>query len=1165
MEQQTRTATSWFDRPITWLSTWNVEKILVVIILILALASRFYMVGARVMSHDEVNHVVPAYELFQGNGYRHDPVTHGPMQFHLLALSYFLLGDSDFSSRVPAALFSTAAIIFVLFAFRRYLGRKGAMIAAVMFLISPYMLFYGRYTRNEAFIELFGVVALYATLHYLETGKNGSLTLLTAAMGLHFTTKETAFIYMAQLLLFTFLVFLWRVIQQSWPSEQTRKRFILLMIFALGALVAALGLAIWNAALQNPPEDGAATVTQASEAAAQTLQLTPQLAGEVAALALAAVLALAGAVVLIRNLGWEAIRSERSFDILIMMGTVTLPQLTPFMVSIIGGDPLNYEWPAVLVTAVVAAVFFGISIAIGLYWKPKVWLGNAALFWVVFTVLYTTFFTNGRGFVTGLVGSLGYWLSQQGVERGSQPLYYYALIQIPMYEYLAALGTLLAAYFGLRYGRFWQEAGRAPADIPLPLVPTEEPDLEPGKETLKQNEAKAVQTVEPTAAETGEHAERLPVLALLIFWSVTSLAAYSFAGEKMPWLTVHIALPLILTAGWGLGFLVDTTPWKRVLERSGLLALALTPVFITSLASVFGSILGATPPFQGKELVQLESTNTFLLGTLTAGLTGWAILRFLKDWRWGDLLRLVTVTFFVILGVLTARTAATASYINYDNAKEFLVYAHAASGPKEVLRQVEEISRRTTGGKNIVVAYDNDALYPYWWYFRDYPNKRWFTDKPSRDLRDAPVIISGESTMGKLDPIVKGDYVKFSYMRLWWPMQDYFNLTWERIAPALTNPKMRAALWQIWLNRDYTQYAAVTGSQTLTLENWQPSSRMDVFIRKDVVGQIWNYGAVPVTPGEIETDPYEGKVSPLTPDLQIGAPGMDPGQLQAPRGIAAAADGSIYVADSRNHRIQHFSPEGELLHVWGSFADATAANAEAPGGTFNEPWGVAVGPDGSVYVADTWNHRVQKFTADGQFLTMWGYFGQAENPDAFWGPRDVAVDAQGRVYVTDTGNKRIAVFDGNGEFITQFGEAGMEPGQFDEQVGIALGTDGLVFITDTWNQRVQVFAAEPGTNNFTPLTTWEVYGWFGQSLDNKPYIAVDPANNVFVTDPEGPRVLKFDLNGKFLAAWGDYAVDSGAGTLYSGVAVDAERGVLWITDANGGRVLRMPLEALPMP
>ena len=57
--------------------------------------------------------------------------------------------------------------------------------------------------------------------------------------------------------------------------------------------------------------------------------------------------------------------------------------------------------------------------------------------------------------------------------------------------------------------------------------------------------------------------QRLPVLALLLFWSVTSLVAYSIAGEKMPWLTVHIALPMLLAAGWGLGFLVDTTTWAK--------------------------------------------------------------------------------------------------------------------------------------------------------------------------------------------------------------------------------------------------------------------------------------------------------------------------------------------------------------------------------------------------------------------------------------------------------------------------------------------------------------------------------------------------------------------------------------------------------------------------
>jgi hypothetical protein len=64
--------------------------------------------------------------------------------------------------------------------------------------------------------------------------------------------------------------------------------------------------------------------------------------------------------------------------------------------------------------------------------------------------------------------------------------------------------------------------------------------------------------------EMYDHAQRVPVLVLLVFWVITSLLAYSLAGERMPWLTVHIALPMLLTAGWGLGFLIDRVDWKRL-------------------------------------------------------------------------------------------------------------------------------------------------------------------------------------------------------------------------------------------------------------------------------------------------------------------------------------------------------------------------------------------------------------------------------------------------------------------------------------------------------------------------------------------------------------------------------------------------------------------------
>jgi hypothetical protein len=64
-----------------------------------------------------------------------------------------------------------------------------------------------------------------------------------------------------------------------------------------------------------------------------------------------------------------------------------------------------------------------------------------------------------------------------------------------------------------------------------------------------------------------------------------------------------------------------------------------------------------------------------------------------------------------------------ASYVNYDKATEFLVYAHCAPGIKEALAQIEEISSRTTGTLDIQVAYDDTTTYPYWWYLRNYPNR----------------------------------------------------------------------------------------------------------------------------------------------------------------------------------------------------------------------------------------------------------------------------------------------------------------------------------------------------------------------------------------------------------------------------------------------------------
>jgi sugar lactone lactonase YvrE len=619
----------------------------------------------------------------------------------------------------------------------------------------------------------------------------------------------------------------------------------------------------------------------------------------------------------------------------------------------------------------------------------------------------------------------------------------------------------------------------------------------------------------------------------------------------MPWLTFHITLPMILLTGWAIGQLIEKVDWKNFQLNQGFLLIALMLVLIISFSSVLASLLGPDQPFQGRELSQLNTTNTFLTAFLVTIGSGWGIVKLLMKWEVTQVSRIGILTAFAILALLTARAAFRASYINYDNATEYLVYAHSASGPKKALAQIEELSERTTDGLGIVVAYDDETTYPYWWYLRNYANAKFYGANPTRELRDAPVILVGDNNFAKIEPVVGQAYHRFDYIRIWWPDQDYYNLTWERIWSALSNPEMRSALFQIWYNRDYTKYAEIKGKD-MSLPKWEPSDRMRLYIRKDIATQVWNYGISPTITEELLADPYEGKDIQLPADYTFGKNGNAEGEFNMPRDIAIAGDGSFYISDTGNHRIQHLSPTGEVLHSWGSFADSSVG--VAPPGTFYEPWGITTGPDGSVYVADTWNHRIQKFSPEGNFITQWGYFGQGESGDAFWGPRDIVIDSNGYILITDTGNKRVAIFDQDGNFVSEFGSAGLLEGQFDEPVGLAIDPEGRIYIVDTWNQRIQMFMPDYNSMTFTPMLEWDIVGWYGQSLDNKPYLATDDQGNIYVSDPEGYRILQFNTSGEFIRYWGDYGTDLEGFNLPTGITIDDE-GTVWVVDTGNHRIL----------
>ena len=227
------------------------------------------------------------------------------------------------------------------------------------------------------------------------------------------------------------------------------------------------------------------------------------------------------------------------------------------------------------------------------------------------------------------------------------------------------------------------------------------------------------------------------MIALLLFWTFTSLIAFSVAGEKMPWLTVHITLPAILSApgrsaGWsnrstGACCACTAAGWRWCCCRSS----------CSASSRLLGSLLGPNPPFQGQELVQLQATSQFLVSFLFTLVSGCRPV--LPD----PLLADRAVCAHAGAGLLRAAGGADRPDRHPGQLLSTTITPMSCwSMPTRLpasrlpLSQIEEISRRTTDGLAIQVAYDNETSYPYWWYLRNYPNPQYYGANPSAHLRD---------------------------------------------------------------------------------------------------------------------------------------------------------------------------------------------------------------------------------------------------------------------------------------------------------------------------------------------------------------------------------------------------------------------------------------------
>lgn len=227
--------------------------------------------------------------------------------------------------------------------------------------------------------------------------------------------------------------------------------------------------------------------------------------------------------------------------------------------------------------------------------------------------------------------------------------------------------------------------------------------------------------------------------------------------------------------------------------------------------------------------------------------------------------------------------------------------------------------------------------------------------------------------------------------------------------------------------------------------------------------------------------------------FSVGQPGKGRGQFKDPVGIGTGSDGAVYVADKGNQRIQVFEPDGALRHVF------PVAYAGKP----VSPVDVAVDAAGkTLYVTGNSNHRVMAYTPGGRFLRQWG--GEGVNRGEFRYPATVAVNAEGSVFVVDVFNTRVQVFDRGGR-VYAVGEWGVLPGQLFRPKGVALDRNGRIYVSDSYLDVVQVF-----DNEYRFLA---VLGRGGrpQRLTSPAGITIDGSDRLYISEMLKHQVSVYEL------------------------------------------------------
>lgn len=284
---------------------------------------------------------------------------------------------------------------------------------------------------------------------------------------------------------------------------------------------------------------------------------------------------------------------------------------------------------------------------------------------------------------------------------------------------------------------------------------------------------------------------------------------------------------------------------------------------------------------------------------------------------------------------------------------------------------------------------------------------------------------------------------------------------------------------------------------------------------------------------------------------KFGTGGSGPGQFDRLSGVATDRRGYVYVADERNGRIQKFTADGRFVRVWGDPPEDSDLYDDDNPLEIAGPTGVAVGPDGNVYVVEVASRtRISVWTPTGRFVRAFADRGQGEGQLS--SPDQIALDAQGAVYVADGGNNRIEKFSAQGQYVASIGKGAFTAAddQLSDPKGVTIAPDGTLWAVDELYRRVQHYA-----------TDGRYLGGFGREGDgpgefSAPGSITATGDALYVTDRGNSRVQRFTLDGTFVKQVGG-TPGSGDGQFSHPQFVAADcAGSLYVSDTDNVRVQR---------